>query len=194
MAPSRLLVLPLAAFALAVTLSGGMARAAEPHQPPDLTADERRAYNLGLEEARKFMADKEWTRASKRLDTLIDERPREAQARFLKGVVQVEQGDVDGAIATFRGLNSDYPEIPEPYNNLAVLYGRKGELENARAALETAVKTAPDWALAHENLGDVYLRMAADEYERATSLDRTNRTAPSKLKLARELLASAAKP
>ena len=91
----------------------------------------------------------------------LAQRPREPQARFLKGVAQTEQGQDTAAIATFQSLVEDYPELPEPYNNLAVLYAQKGEYESARVALENAVKTAPDWGIAHENLGDVYIRLGA---------------------------------
>ena len=92
----------------------------------------------------------------------------------------------------FRALIEDYPELPEPYNNLAVLYAQRGEYESARVALETALRTAPDWAVAHENLGDIYARLAAAEYAQAAKLDRDNKTAPAKLALARDLLAQAA--
>lgn len=156
----------------------------------DLTPEERRAYNDGLAEARKLMAEKQWGRAASRLDELIKQRPREAQARFLKGVVQTEQGESDAAIGTFQALIQDYPEIPEPYNNIAVLYARKGEIDSARVALETAIKTAPNWATARENLGDVYVRLALDQYDRASTLDKGSRTAATKLKLARELIAT----
>ena len=158
--------------------------------PTDLTPEQRRAYNDALAEARKLIADKQWGRAGARLDELIKERPREAQARFLKGVVQTEQGEGDAAIATFQALIQDYPEIPEPYNNLAVLHARKGEIESARIALETAIRTAPNWATARENLGDIYVRLALDQYDRASTLDKGNRTAAAKLKLARELIAT----
>ena len=95
-------------------------------------------------------------------------------------------------MATFRALIEDYPELPEPYNNLAVLYAQRGEYESARVALETAVKAAPDWWVAHENLGDIYARLAAAEYDRAAKLDRHNKTAGAKLALVREILASPA--
>ncbi len=100
------------------------------------------------------------------------------------------------AIATFRALIEDYPELPEPYNNLAVLYAQRGEYDSARLALETAVRTAPNWAVARENLGDIYARLAAQEYDRAAKLDRDNKTAPAKLTLVRSLLATStpAKP
>jgi tetratricopeptide (TPR) repeat protein len=158
----------------------------------DLTEEARKQYAQALKEAAVLVKDKQYANAQAKLDVLLAQRPREPQARFLKGVVQTEQGHGDAAIATFSGLIEDYPELPEPYNNLAVLYAQKGEYESARVALETAVKAAPDWSIAHENLGDVHARLAAAEYDRAAKLDRSNKTAAVKLALARELLAPAA--
>jgi len=193
MRPSRSLLV-CAAFVL--TIAAMPLPAQEPPAPViDLTPEERRAYNEGLAEARSLIAEGQWTRAAARLERLVRQRPRESQARFLKGVVEAREGNADAAIATFRALVDDYPELPEPYNNLAVLYAQRGEIEAARAALETAIRTAPDWATAHENLGDVYARLALEQYDRAAALDKASRTAPAKLKLARDLLAAgAAKP
>ena len=157
--------------------------------PPELSEDARKAYNQGLKEARDLMTRKDFAAAIARIDALLATRPREPQARFLKGVAQTEQGQAVAAIATFRGLVEDYPELPEPYNNLAVLYAKQGDYENARVVLETAIRAAPDWAVAHENLGDVYTRLAAAQYSAAATLDKGNKTAPAKLVLARQLLA-----
>ena len=68
-----------------------------------------------------------------------------------------------------RGVLADFPELPEPRNNLAVLYAQKGEYALARDELERAVQTAPDYAVAHENLGDVYARLAEAEYEKTVA-------------------------
>jgi Flp pilus assembly protein TadD len=164
----------------------------------ELTDEARKAYAQGLKDARELIAKKDYKAAIAKLDALNAQRPREPQARFLKGVVQTEEGDNDAAMATFLALTSDFPELPEPYNNLAVLYAKKGQYEGARVALETAVRAAPDWAVAHENLGDVYVRIAAGEYERATQLDKEAKSAGAKLALARDILkatpATAAKP
>jgi Flp pilus assembly protein TadD len=157
--------------------------------PPELSEEARKAYGQGLRDARELMTRKEYSAAAARIDALLATRPREPQARFLKGVVQTEQGQAAAAMATFRGLIEDYPELPEPYNNLAVLYAQKGDYENARIALETAIIAAPDWSVAHENLGDVYARLAAARYDRAAALDKGNKTAPAKLVLVRQLLA-----
>jgi len=167
--------------------------------PPELSETARSRYNQGLKEATDLLAQKNYAAAIARLDALIAQRPREPQARFLKGVAQTEQGQVTAAIVTFRTLTEDYPELPEPHNNLAVLYAQKGEYDLARGELETAIMTAPDWPVAHENLGDVFARLAAGQYDRAQALDKTNKTAPAKLALVRQILvppspAAAAKP
>jgi tetratricopeptide (TPR) repeat protein len=156
--------------------------------PPELSDEARRKYAQGLKEVRELIARKDYAEADARIDALLAQRPREAQARFLKGVVQTARGETEAAIATFRALTEDYPELPEPYNNLAVLYAQKGDYNGARIALETALAAAPDFAVAHENLGDIYARLAAANYDRAAALDKGNKSAPAKLVLVRQLL------
>ena len=158
----------------------------------ELSEEARKQYADGLRDAAALVASKQYESAQEKLAVLLAQRPREARARFLKGVVETEQGRTDAAMAVFRGLIEDYPELPEPYNNLAVLLAQRGEYESARAALETAIRTAPDWSVPHENLGDIYARLAALEYAQAAKFDKTNKTAPAKLAIVRDLLASAA--
>jgi Flp pilus assembly protein TadD len=154
--------------------------------PRQMDETQRRAYTQSLQEAKSLLDHKEYADATAALDRLIAERPREPQARFLKGVALTDEGKTEDAIAVFRGLLADFPELPEPRNNLAVLYAQKGEYAQARDELELAVRTAPDYAVAHENLGDVYTRLAQVEYEKTVALDKRNRTAAAKLKLIRE--------
>lgn len=146
----------------------------------------RKAYAATLREAKDALDHKHYADATAKLDKLISERPREPQARFMKGLVLTDEGKTDEAIDAFRALLADNPELPEPRNNLAVLYAKKGEYALARDELERAVQVAPDYAVAHENLGDVYARLAEVEYEKALTLDKRNRTAATKLKLIRE--------
>ena len=176
---------------LALALPGVPALAQD---DPTFTEEARKKYAAGLSEAAALVKDRQYASAQEKLDALITARPREPRARFLRGVVATEEGRTDAAIAEFRALIEDYPELPEPYNNLAVLLARRGEYESARLALETALRTAPDWSVAHENLGDLYARLAAAEYAQAAKLDRENKSAPAKLALARDLLAQAAPP
>jgi tetratricopeptide (TPR) repeat protein len=158
--------------------------------PRAMSEHDRRAYADALRDARALLDKKQYDAAIARLDALIAAHPREPQARFMKGLAEIDAGRDEQGAATLRALAADYPELPEPHNNLAVLYARKGEYEAARNELELALRTAPDYAVAHENLGDVYARLAAAHYERAAELDKRNKTAPAKLKLAREVTAA----
>ena len=106
-------------------------------------------------------------------------------------LIETDEGDADEAIATFQGLTEDYPELPEPHNNLAVIWAKRGSYDQARIELQAALAINPDYAIAHENLGDVYSRLAVAEFEQATTLDKGNKSAQTKLKLVRELFAVA---
>jgi Flp pilus assembly protein TadD len=116
---------------------------------------------------------------------------KDPRGRFLRGVILTEQQKSDDAIAIFRELTEEMPEMPQPHNNLGVLYAAKGRYDDARRALETAILADPKYALAHENLGDVYARMAAQSYQRAGKLDPKNSSAPGKSKMIDQLLAPA---
>ncbi len=123
-------------------------------------------------------------------DQYLAGKPRDPQMRFLKGVIQTEAGRPADAIGTFNKLTEDYPELPEPYNNLAVLYASQSQFDKARAALEMAIRTNPSYATAHENLGDVYAKLASQAYSKALQLDAGNTGVQPKLALIRELFAA----
>ncbi|WP_459907787.1 tetratricopeptide repeat protein [Caballeronia sp. HLA56] len=120
------------------------------------------------------IAGQDWNAALKQLDARIATNPTDVQAKFKRGTVLARLNRDDDAIVAFTELTQAYPELPEPYNNLAALYAKKGRYEEARAALETAVKANPGYALAYDNLGDLYLRLASESYKRAQSLGSTS--------------------
>lgn len=100
----------------------------------------------------------------------LSSNPRDPQMRFLQGSAQSKAGDTAAAVQTFTQLTEEYPELPEPYNNLAVIYASQGQLEQARHALNQAVRNNPAYAVAYENLGDVYLRLAREAYTQSSKL------------------------
>lgn len=142
-----------------------------------------------VDDAQALLRKGEPAAALSRLDTYLKDNPKDARGRFLRGVILTEQQKPDEAISVFRALNEDMPELPEPYNNLAVLYAAKGNYDDARRLLETAVVAHPDYALAHENLGDIYARLAARSYAEAGKLDPKAASAQKKLKIVDQLLA-----
>ncbi|WP_230968982.1 nuclear transport factor 2 family protein [Nitrogeniibacter aestuarii] len=121
-------------------------------------------------------------------DKDLQSTPRDPQTRFLKGIALAEMDRPSDAITVFKQLTEDYPELPEPYNNLAVLYAQQSEFDKAKNALEMAIRTHPSYATAHENLGDVYARLAKQAYDKALQIDSGNAAAQSKLALIRQLM------
>ncbi|MBS0451687.1 MAG: tetratricopeptide repeat protein [Proteobacteria bacterium] len=120
-------------------------------------------------------------------DAYVATNPRDPQMRFMRGVILTDQGKQADAISAFTALTQEFPELPEPYNNLAALYAAQSEFGKARDALETALQRNPNYATAHENLGDVYVRLAAQSYTKAQQLDKGNTTVAPKLTLLREV-------
>ena len=138
----------------------------------------------------KLLKGGQLDQAMQKVDGLLATKPRDAQGRFLKGLILTEQNKTAEAITLFTRLTEDYPELPEPYNNLAVLYAGQGQYEKARQSLEMAIRTHPSYATAHENLGDVYAKLASQAYDKALSLDSNNPAAQNKLAMAKELIGS----
>ncbi|HEY9098787.1 MAG TPA: tetratricopeptide repeat protein [Thiobacillus sp.] len=118
----------------------------------------------------------------------LAKNPKDAQARFLKGLILADLGKTNDAITVFTGLTEDFPELPEPYNNLAVLYASQSKYDAAKNALEMAIRTHPSYATAHENLGDIYAKMASIAYDKALSLDNKNTAAQTKLSLIQDMI------
>lgn len=141
-----------------------------------------------VQEIQALVANGKFPEAIQAADVDLGKNPSDPQTRFLKAVALTELNRSDEAIAVFRKLTEDYPELPEPYNNLAVLYAQQKAFDKAKAALEMAIRTHPSYATAHENLGDVYARMASQAYDKALQLDSGNTGAQSKLALIRELM------
>ena len=140
------------------------------------------------DEVRQLMRSGKLVEAVSKADLFLATRPRDPQMQFLKGVLQQDTQKTAEAIATFTRLTQDYPELPEPYNNLAVLYAGQNQYDKARAALEMAIRNNPGYATAHENLGDVYIKLASQAYDKALQLEAGNSKVPRKLALTRELL------
>lgn len=143
-----------------------------------------------LKEAQRLYQAGRLQPALEKVDAYIKAMPKEPQGRFLRGLILTEQNKTNEAIVAFTALTEDFPELPEPYNNLAVLYASQGAFDKSRAALELAIHTHPSYATAHENLGDVYAQLARRSYDRAIQLDKGNKAAAVKLSLVKELFAA----
>ncbi|MFH1044997.1 MAG: tetratricopeptide repeat protein [Pseudomonadota bacterium] len=141
-----------------------------------------------LQDINRMMREGQLPQSLERIDKFLAGKPRDAQGRFLKGLILTEMNRPAEAIQVFAKLSEDYPELPEPYNNLAVLYASQGQYEKARTALESSIRTHPSYATAHENLGDIYAKLASQAYDKALQLDSSNTGAKTKLAMIGELI------
>jgi tetratricopeptide (TPR) repeat protein len=152
------------------------------------------AFADDVADVTKLLRAGQHAQALSKADAFLGKNPRDAQMRFLKGVILTEQNKSSEAIAIFTKLTEDFPALPEPYNNLAVLYAAAGQYDKAAAALEAAIRTSPSYATAYENLGDVHAKLASQAYDKALQLDSGNSTAKSKLTLVRSLVGNMTAP
>ena len=152
------------------------------------------AHADDVQDANKLFKQGQHVQALDKVDGYLAGKPKDAQARFLKGLILTEQGKSTDAIRIFTGLTEDYPELPEPYNNLAVLYASQGQYDKAKQSLEMAIRTHPSYATAHENLGDIYAKMASQAYDRALQLDRSNTSTQTKLAMIQDLFSNGTRP
>lgn len=152
------------------------------------------AYADPLQDIGKLIKQGQHTQALDQIDKYLSNRPKDAQGRFVRGVILTEMNKTGEAISVFQKLTEDYPELPEPYNNLAVIHAQQKQYEKAKQSLEMAIRTHPSYATAHENLGDIYARMASQSYDKALQIDSSNASAQTKLSIIRDLISVAARP
>ncbi len=147
-----------------------------------------------LPDVQKLIKQGQYPQALTKVDAYLATKPKDAQGRFLKGLILTEMNKPSEAIAVFTKLTEDYPELPEPYNNLAVLYAQQKQYDKSRTALEMAIRTHPAYAIAYENLGDVYAKLASQAYDKALQIDSSNSGAQNKLALIRDLISTSGRP
>jgi Flp pilus assembly protein TadD len=109
--------------------------------------------------------------------TLIEQRTQararsgaigtDVQLEYQRGRALDALGEHDQALAVWRQMTTDFPELPEPWNALAIEYARRGSLEQARDALNMALVSVPNFAPALENLGRVQMQLAQESFARA---------------------------
>lgn len=197
--PVRAVSLALACVIVSVFGRGVMAQNA-PEPPPPLTLPtdpnnprankpqrikparpEASAVSPEIAEARTLINDRKWSEAGELIASQLEKRPRDPQWRFLQGVLFAETGKRVESISVFERLTDDFPELAEPYNNLASLYVEQNELHKARLLLERAIQNRPDYAMAHENLADVYIRLAITSYRNASNASQPSPSVELKL-------------
>ena len=140
-----------------------------------------------IEEIKLLLKNGKYVLAETLTNKSIEENLNDPELLFYKGIIETNMGKNNQAIDTFRNLTDRFPELPEPYNNLAVLYAEKGQFSLAKEILEQAIKTNPSYLTAHINLGDIFTKMASESYNKALEIDKSNNVAITKLSMITQL-------
>ncbi len=158
-AAALLCALPAApALAQSVGFPGGGGAGAKGFQP---------SGDPGMADAEKAAQQRRYAEAIERFDRVIAANPRNVQARFERAWALSQAGREDEAVQAFHEIAQEYPELPEPHNNLALIYARRGDLKRAEAELLAALEAKPGFAIGYTNLGDVYRKLAERSYAEA---------------------------
>jgi tetratricopeptide (TPR) repeat protein len=136
------------------------------------------------EEVQKALRQAKYALAMRMIDQYMSQNPLDPQMRFWKGFVLEKQNKPDEALEVYKDLTQEYPELPEPHNNLGVIYASRADYENAQAAFEAALRSNPNYSVAQENLADMLLHRAQSLYQSAlTNSKQQQRSAAKKLEL-----------
>ena len=141
-----------------------------------------------LQDVQQMLKQGQFDQALNRINNFLASRPKDARGRFFKGLIFAEQNKPNDAIQVFSEITQDFPDLPEPYNNIAVLYASQGRYDKARDFLERAIRIHPSYATPHENLGGIYAKLASQAYDKALQLEKNNAGAQARLNLVRDLL------
>jgi len=140
-----------------------------------------------IEQVQKLIAGGNLNEAITMTNRELARDPDNVTFRFLKGLILTRQEQLEQARDIFLSITRTNPELPEPYNNLAVIYAALGDFDKARVSLQEAINTHPSYATAHENIGDIYAKLASQAYNQALELDGDNNSAKAKLSMVNEL-------
>ena len=140
-----------------------------------------------IEEIKLLLKNGKYDHAEILINNFNENNLNDPELLFYKGIVETNLGKKNQAIDTFRDLTERFPGLPEPFNNLAVLYAEKAQYRLAKEILEQAIKTNPSYLTAHINLGDIYTKMASEAYNKALEIDKSNNIAITKLSMITQL-------
>jgi tetratricopeptide (TPR) repeat protein len=117
----------------------------------------------------QLITQKRFVDAASTGEQLLGQNPRHSQARFLTAYAYQMSAQTDQAIRLYQSLIKDNPQLPEPRNNLAMIYLAQGDYDRASQLLVEALNTHSSYAIAYDNLSQVYKGIASEAYRRAVS-------------------------
>lgn len=121
----------------------------------------------GYQAAESLAANGNPDLALKQLEARLATAPDDAKAAYLKGLILMQLGRGEDAERWFKMMQSNFPNLPQPYNALAVIYSGRKDWPAAQQVLEALLKIDPKHHNARLNLANVHLQLARIQYEEA---------------------------
>ena len=139
-------------------------------------------------DVRKLLRQAKYPQALLLVNKGLSTNPRDPQMRFWQAYIFEQLAQPDMAQQVYLDLTREYPELAEPHNNLGVIYAAKGDYPNAKASLDAALRANPNYAAAHENMGDLLVNMARQSYERSLTIEPKQRGISQKIEQIKPVL------
>ncbi len=122
-----------------------------------------------VDNLRALISGKNYSRAIETGERLLGNQPQWPDVQFLTAYAYQLNKQTNKATAMYQQLISQHPELPEPRNNLAMIYLEKGDYDAASKLLVEAINTHNSYATAYQNLSRIYTGIASEAYRRALS-------------------------
>ena len=107
--------------------------------------------------------------------------------QFLKGLILTKLSRYSDAEKIFYRIAEQNPNLPEPLNNLAVIYAIQGKYSQAQDVLKKALSSNKNYETAYNNLSDIYAKAASHAYNQALGLEKGKADSKEKLLILSEL-------
>jgi tetratricopeptide (TPR) repeat protein len=129
------------------------------------------AYSSSLQQLQNELKTRQYANASTTGQALLQVQPDDAQTLFLTALAFQQTGQNSIATRYYQKLIGLHPNLPEPRNNLAMIYMNQGKYDEAIDVLVATLNTHPAYATAWENLKRLYQGLASEAYRKALSKD-----------------------
>jgi tetratricopeptide (TPR) repeat protein len=93
--------------------------------------------------ARIYLARQELDKAKSYVDEVIEKRPKNVDAQYIKGTIHLMKGEGAPAVSAFRTVVSENPRFIKGYTSLAAAHALNKEMGLAFDTLKNALKNAP---------------------------------------------------
>jgi tetratricopeptide (TPR) repeat protein len=122
-----------------------------------------------VKQVQQLLEQQNYVDAANAGEQLLLQSPEHARTRFLTAYAYQMSAQTDKAVMLYQDLIKDNPDLPEPRNNLAMIYLAQGDYDRASQLLVEALNTSPSYAIAYDNLSQIYKGIASEAYRRAVS-------------------------